>query len=334
MIEAPKNFSSDVSADTDLTEEPSLARSTKRGLLRGALLGTAAGALALGSAARIVQEQSAASSDALYGTLPSLRFSPSSETLVRSHAYDSFLAQNAYVRDFRLAKLAGDEIPPPNLSITNNIGADQAIALPSSYTPEEAERFARALIERTLGEPLPESVTLKVAPVIIPKANGFAESFRNTATAEFNDFFGDPEADFYETVGTLVHEVGHLIFPYRHGQLTSLTPWQGLSYETSVREEAVAILFRLTVASQIDDPQIRFSLGGNIETLIENHLLGISDYGANEGAALCDAALTLSDGDYLAAWKILTDPQDLDPVLYEIIQRNRELYLEIKNLRE
>ena len=160
---------------------------------------------------------------------------------------------------------------------------------------------------------------------------GFANILTSDVTIEESTVFPSPRENYFEMVGITAHEVGHQTFRYAEERYLGWAPWNGASYETTVREEAVAVLFRALVGSQLSDPGERFLVIGNIQTLAEKHYEGKQDYGLNEGAALADAALTLYS-DPRQAYAAMTTPGPLDPALRAIIEENRTLYLEVKAL--
>lgn len=191
---------------------------------------------------------------------------------------------------------------------------------------------ARELIESLTGAKIPANVTINLDDVGLSGMEGFANSLTSTITVNPCVVFSDPRANYLETVGCIGHEYGHLVFRYGEQQFASMQPWNGVGYETSVREEAAAVLFRTLLGAQISDPQERFYVSGSNSSLITRHLRGERDYGISEGAALADAARTLHPDPY-AAYAAITTPGALDPALREVIKANGELRREITELQ-
>ncbi|MCB0353006.1 MAG: hypothetical protein KDD64_05750 [Bdellovibrionales bacterium] len=297
--------------------------------VRRATVSISIGAIAIG-AVRYEQNQFDVASDAVYGSLDNPRFAPSPDVARQLAPYTTFAENMTSYRDALLAIRAGKKGETP-LSFFN-VGQNLITELPSEYSPESAREFGRLLSERLLGQPLPGQVTLVIGEVGGHEIGGFANSWNDTATAEYCQVFKGADTNFFETTGTLVHEVGHLIFRFSEKQFVSISPWEGAQYESRVREEAAATLFRVMAAHQVSDSQARFALAGNVDTHIENFLVGRIDYGLNEGCALSDAALTASNGDFLHAWSMITTPGELDPILYDIIEHNRALFAEVQIL--
>jgi hypothetical protein len=203
--------------------------------------------------------------------------------------------------------------------------------LSGALTP--APDRARELIEALTGKKIPSNVTIILSDVGIEGMEGFANSLTSTITVNPCTVFEDPRANYFETVGCLGHEYGHLVFRLGEQQFASWQPWKGASHETSVREEAAAVLFRTLMGAQIEDPQERFFVAGSNTSLIGRHLRGDADYGISEGAALADAARTLYSAPY-AAYAAITTSGELDPALREIIRANGELRREAEELQK
>ena len=211
---------------------------------------------------------------------------------------------------------------PPELDPEANYAPEANVSGPGDRK-DERER-ARELIEALTGTKIPSSVSIKLADVGLDGVQGFANSFNSTITVDPCQIFPDPYANYLETVGCIGHEYGHFVFQYGEKLFASWTPWDGARYETSVREEAVAVLFRTLMGAQIEDPAERFLVSGDLSSLIGKHLRGEKDYGIAEGAALADAALTLYPNPY-EAYAAITTHGPLDPALREVIKVNGEL---------
>lgn len=301
--------------------------------------GLATGMVILAGVGKGVQSHLGATWESRWGTVEDPKVSIDPLFAASTFRPSTYREAATSLRDYIREELA--QLPKPKstaAAVLTPVSLEMPVATPvppkQSFGAQSAEDLARTLVERTIGRPIPDSVRMQVGQVQIAGMGGFANSLTETATAEYCTVFPSDEANYYETVGTLAHEFGHLMFRYSEERFTSNAPWSGAAHSTSVREEAVAVLFRQVVAAQEPDPNIRFALGGNLQVMTERHLSGEKDYGLNEGAALCDAALTLADGDLIAAWNLLTTPGKLDPILYKIIEDNRALYHEVTALEE
>ncbi len=291
-----------------------------------------AGAVILGGAGRGLQVSLAKTWNQRWGNLENPHFGLQPNVPLHSYSQMTYSVMNSSYKELLLSKLHNISPTPPEAPITKKT-TPSSIALPEEYSPQTSIELARALCESALGKKLPPSVTFTIDENSGSYISGTANSLSENVVANWSSTFPSDKANFYETTGTLIHEVGHLVFRLNEEKFTTLPFWEASSYETRVREEAVAILFRLSVAAQVSDPQARFFLGGNLESFVNQHLSGDTDYGFVEGGALCDAALTLTDGDFVQAWQMLTVPGELDPALYEIIEDNKRLSDEIKDLQ-
>lgn len=218
---------------------------------------------------------------------------------------------------------------PPEINSEFDYDLADRGSLPKNLK-EERER-ARELIETLTGKKIPSSVIINLSDVGLDGIQGFANSFNSTITVNPCNVFPDPYANYLETVGCIGHEYGHFVFQYGEEQFASWAPWNGANYDTTVREEAAAVLFRTLMGATIEDPQERFLVSGDLSSLIYRHLRGEKDYGIAEGAALADAALTLHPDPY-DAYAAITTPGPLDPALREVVKANGELAREAAEL--
>jgi hypothetical protein len=318
-------------------------------------LGVLAGVTALSvGGIRLGQEQLAESWRQTWGTLESPRFRP--DETVKLHPIPTFQQNIGGLRESlitnieklraseaELDKLDTKELNPDERTASRAairqslFGSPQVGARSQSTAPGLPDcspvEYAKQLVERALGTPLPEEMKIVLGDVGIHGMNGFANSYNSKITVESSQAFPSEWANYFETVGTTGHEIGHLIFRYAEERYCGWKPWEGFSYDVNVREEAVAVIFRALVAAQVDDPSERWAIAGNMQSHAELHYDGQADYGLSEGAALADAALTLYPDPY-QAFKALTVPGPLDPALYEVVARNREAQKEIAALTQ
>ncbi|MBN8550630.1 MAG: hypothetical protein J0M12_15045 [Deltaproteobacteria bacterium] len=323
---------------------------------------TAVSAVALAGAGRVAEHAVVSNFEASWGTLESPRFTISETATLhpistyRERATEliesartwkkELLALDAKVGDLSsisdletrrgLARTLYEKNFGPYETVAAISNSEEEVpggALAKSETTKDPilqrpqQEVARELVETLVGQKLPEVLSFEVGDVPIEGIGGFANSLTSTATAEACNIFPSEEANYYETVGVLGHEVGHLVFGFSESKLDSWTPWNAATYGTRVREEAAAVAFRTLVGAQPDDPQTRFFVSGDTSRLIEEFMDGKLDYGLAEGAALADAAFTLHS-DPRAAYKAITTPGELDPALRTVIAANRELCLQ------
>lgn len=239
---------------------------------------------------------------------------------------------------FKLAKDAGlwEFIAEQRASSGN------AIAV-ARYMPDQAEQalaqdqsidsiaLARQLAESLLGKELPAKLKFqRVADwsahekAIFGDLAGLSDSFNSTVTTVIQASGRTARENSLQEAGTLTHEVGHQVYGGTESELDSWTPWRAVSREATVREEAVAVLFRQLCAAQIENADDRFVLSGDTYQMIAEHLSGQRDYGLLEGAALADAALSVFKSP-IEAFHHLASKDPLDPALYQVIEANRAL---------